>query len=44
MTTALPTVELPSGVIEYATYGPDDSAHPPVVFVHGAVVRVDGQY
>ena len=24
MTTALPTVELPSGVIEYATYGPDE--------------------
>lgn len=43
MTTALPaselpTVELPSGVIEYATYGPVDSGHPPVVFVHGAVV------
>ena len=38
MTTALPTVELPSGVVEYATYGPDDSTHPPIVFVHGAVV------
>lgn len=36
--TPLPTVELPSGVVEYATYGPTDSAHPPIVFVHGAVV------
>jgi pimeloyl-ACP methyl ester carboxylesterase len=37
-TSELPTVELPSGVIEYATYGPGDSALPPIVFVHGAVV------
>ncbi|GAC70545.1 alpha/beta fold hydrolase [Gordonia soli] len=38
MTTTLQTIELPSGTIEYATYGPDDSAHPPVVFVHGVAV------
>ncbi|WP_055476776.1 alpha/beta fold hydrolase [Gordonia sp. HS-NH1] len=36
--TTLPSVELPSGVLEYATYGPTESAHPPIVFVHGAVV------
>ncbi|WP_439031610.1 alpha/beta fold hydrolase [Gordonia terrae] len=38
MTPALPTVDLPSGVVEHATYGPADSALPPIVFVHGAVV------
>ncbi|TYQ05303.1 UNVERIFIED_ORG: pimeloyl-ACP methyl ester carboxylesterase [Gordonia westfalica J30] len=38
MANMLPTVELPSGVIEYATYGPTDSTLPPIVFMHGAVV------
>lgn len=38
MANLLPTVELPSGVIEYATYGPADTALPPIVFMHGAVV------
>ncbi|GAA1481165.1 alpha/beta hydrolase [Gordonia sinesedis] len=32
------TVELPSGTLEYETRGPEDSSHPPVLFVHGAVV------
>ncbi|MEO9326671.1 alpha/beta fold hydrolase [Gordonia aurantiaca] len=36
--TALHPVELPSGTIEYATYGPEGSEYPPVMFVHGAVV------
>lgn len=31
--------ELPSGRIEYDVYGPDDSAHPPVLFVHGVLVN-----
>ncbi|WAC53932.1 alpha/beta fold hydrolase [Gordonia sp. SL306] len=38
MTSTTTTIELPSGTIEYATYGPEDSPHPPIVFVHGAVV------
>ncbi|GAA12260.1 MULTISPECIES: alpha/beta fold hydrolase [Gordonia] len=38
MANTLPTVELPSGVIECATYGPADSTLPPIVFMHGAVV------
>ncbi len=36
MTTT--TIDLPSGTIEYATYGLATSPHPPIVFVHGAVV------
>ncbi|MBY4576161.1 alpha/beta hydrolase, partial [Gordonia paraffinivorans] len=36
--TALHTVGLPSGTLEYATYGPEGSRYPPVLFVHGAVV------
>ena len=32
---------LKQATIEYSEYGPQDSAHPPVVFVHG--VLVDGQ-
>ncbi|MDL9936838.1 alpha/beta hydrolase [Gordonia sp. ABSL1-1] len=31
-------IDLPSGSIEYTTLGPADSAHPPVVFVHGFLV------
>ncbi|NMO00926.1 alpha/beta hydrolase [Gordonia sp. TBRC 11910] len=31
--------ELPSGRIEYDVYGPDDSTHPPVLFVHGVLVN-----
>jgi pimeloyl-ACP methyl ester carboxylesterase len=32
---------LPQATIDYQEFGPQDSAHPPVVFVHG--VLVDGQ-
>jgi pimeloyl-ACP methyl ester carboxylesterase len=32
---------LPQATIDYQEFGPPDSAHPPVVFVHG--VLVDGQ-
>jgi pimeloyl-ACP methyl ester carboxylesterase len=38
MTTQL---ALPQATIEYQEFGPQDSAHPPVFFVHGAVV--DGE-
>jgi pimeloyl-ACP methyl ester carboxylesterase len=38
MTATITTIDLPSGTIEYATYGPEDSAHPPIVFVHGVAV------
>lgn len=38
MTATTTTITLPSGTIEYATYGPEDSDHPPVVFVHGIAV------
>jgi pimeloyl-ACP methyl ester carboxylesterase len=34
-------LELKQATIEYQEYGPQDSAHPPVVFVHG--VLVDGE-
>ena len=34
-------LELNQATIEYETFGPQDSAHPPVVFVHG--ILVDGQ-
>jgi pimeloyl-ACP methyl ester carboxylesterase len=37
----VPTIELPQGRIEYRVAGPENSAHPPVVFVHGLLV--DGQ-
>ncbi|MDF0531770.1 alpha/beta hydrolase [Tsukamurella sp. 8F] len=30
--------ELPSGTVEYRTYGPEESEHPPVLFVHGVVM------
>lgn len=29
---------LPSGTVDYHAYGPETSPHPPVLFVHGAVV------
>lgn len=32
------TIELPSATIEFEEFGPADSPHPPVVFVHGVVV------
>ncbi|MGN6474365.1 MAG: alpha/beta fold hydrolase [Mycobacteriales bacterium] len=32
------SVELPQGTIAYRAAGPADSAHPPVVFVHGLLV------
>jgi len=35
------SVELTQGTITYRVVGPDDSPHPPVVFVHGLLV--DGQ-
>ncbi len=34
----MPTSALPSGTVEYRVYGPDRSAYPPVVFVHGVLV------
>jgi pimeloyl-ACP methyl ester carboxylesterase len=34
----MPTVTLPAATIEYRESGPRDSAYPPVVFVHGALV------
>ncbi|MEH3139199.1 MAG: alpha/beta hydrolase [Mycobacterium kyogaense] len=34
----MPTVELSAATIEYRESGPTDSAYPPVVFVHGALV------
>lgn len=34
----MPHVTLPAATIEYRESGPADSAHPPVVFVHGALV------
>ena len=34
----MPTIELPQGKVEYRVAGPDDSASPPVVFVHGFLV------
>ena len=32
------SVELAQGTINYRVAGPADSAHPPVVFVHGILV------
>ena len=34
----MPHVTLPAATIDYRESGPADSAHPPVVFVHGALV------
>jgi pimeloyl-ACP methyl ester carboxylesterase len=34
----MPQVKLPLATIDYRTLGPDDSIHPPVVFVHGILV------
>ena len=34
----MPAIELPSATIEFTSFGPEDSIHPPVVFVHGVVV------
>lgn len=34
----MPRISLPECTIEYRTLGPADSANPPVVFVHGALV------
>ena len=34
----MPHVTLPQATIEYRDLGPQDSPHPPVLFVHGAVV------
>jgi pimeloyl-ACP methyl ester carboxylesterase len=34
----MPHVTLPQATIEYRELGPQDSPHPPVLFVHGAVV------
>ncbi|MED5800579.1 alpha/beta hydrolase [Gordonia sp. Z-3] len=36
--TTTSTITLPSGTVEYASYGPDKSAHPPIVFMHGVAV------
>ncbi|MEE3849743.1 alpha/beta hydrolase [Gordonia sp. LSe1-13] len=38
MTTTMSTIDLPTATIEYASHGPADSPHPPVVFVHGVLV------
>jgi pimeloyl-ACP methyl ester carboxylesterase len=37
----MPELTLKQATIEYETFGPKDSAHPPVFFVHG--ILVDGQ-
>jgi pimeloyl-ACP methyl ester carboxylesterase len=37
----MPTIDLPQGTVQFAADGPADSAHPPVVFLHGLLV--DGQ-
>lgn len=34
----MPQVTLPQATIDYLELGPPDSAHPPVLFVHGALV------
>jgi pimeloyl-ACP methyl ester carboxylesterase len=34
----MPTVTIPAGALQYRTFGPADSAAPPVVFVHGFLV------
>ena len=34
----MPTVTVPAGTVNYRVAGPDDSAGPPVVFVHGFLV------
>ncbi|MFW0783335.1 alpha/beta hydrolase [Gordonia sp. CPCC 206044] len=39
MATSEPTtITLPSGPVEYVADGPEDSPHPPIVFVHGVGV------
>jgi len=35
----LPTIDLPHGTVHYRAAGPEDSATPPVVFVHGFLVN-----
>jgi pimeloyl-ACP methyl ester carboxylesterase len=37
----MPELTLKQATVEYETFGPKDSAHPPVFFVHG--ILVDGQ-
>ncbi|MET0701326.1 MAG: alpha/beta hydrolase, partial [Mycobacterium sp.] len=34
----MPQAALPQATIDYRVLGPDDSAHPPVLFVHGILV------
>jgi pimeloyl-ACP methyl ester carboxylesterase len=34
----MPQVELEQATIDYRVVGPEDSAHPPVLFVHGILV------
>ena len=34
----MPQVTLQGATIEYRVLGPDDSPHPPVLFVHGILV------
>lgn len=41
LTVPMTQLALKQAIIEYHEYGPQDSAHPPVVFVHG--VLVDGR-
>src|SRR3982074_3468086 len=33
----MPQVTLEQATIDYRVFGPDDSAHPPVLFVHGVL-------
>ncbi len=35
----MPIIDLPQGRIQYRLAGPQDSADPPVVFVHGVLVN-----
>ncbi|MGI8845203.1 MAG: alpha/beta fold hydrolase [Thermoleophilaceae bacterium] len=35
----MPTIDLPNGTVDYRVTGPEESAAPPVVFVHGFLVN-----
>jgi len=37
----MPIIDLPQGQVQYRLAGPDDSAHPPVVFLHGLLVNCE---
>src|SRR5690348_11033984 len=37
----MPIIDLPHGQVQYRLAGPDDSADPPVVFLHGLLVNAE---